>query len=477
MAEHRDVTARLADGMPAVLTVQQYVAACAHLGYRHPDLTVHAAQMRDWYGSEEGMDLEALRHDCDALEAAASAADEAIQVQDRQRAALRGVWQGAGAAASAEFMRGHSDASATVAAALHTAREAMGVLQEKLWDAVDSKVGAVIGIEGGVAPMRAEWSAAAATVTSGSGDRAAASEVVDQAVTPFVDSVVRTDWLAAMRAAMSSVITAYQQATEDVAGARLPDFAIPGDLGPAWTAPAAPPSGDRPDEEPRSVASMPAPAPVVGSAGGVMPAPAPATVPAAWSAPTPTTPSAPAEIPSVPAESALSAMPSLGSAGQPLPGIGGGGGLSGLGQPFADALSGLLGGGGLPDPAPLDVPELDDPADTVDLEDDDADEDEDEDEDADEAPEDDAAEGPVEDPDEEPEEEPGEGLGEDAAGEPSTEPPAEPMPAPTPPPPPPPAEPLPPAADAVGDERTPCEIAADELPQVGESQPSEPGGG
>jgi hypothetical protein len=51
--------------------------------------------------------------------------------------------------------------------------------------------------------------------------------------------------------------------------------------------------------------------------------------------------------------------------------------------------------------------------------------------------------------------------------DPSVEPaePAE-TPPPTPPPPPPPAEPLPPL-----DERTPCAIAADEVPQVGE--PSE----
>ena len=445
MAENRDVASRLVDGMPAVLTVQEYVAACARVGYQHPDLTVHAGQLQDWYRSEDGMDLEALLHDCDALEAAASAADEAIQVQDRQRAELPEVWQGAGAAASAEFLRRHSDASATVAAALHTAREAMAMLREQLWEAVDNKVEAVIEIEGRAATTRTEWSAAAATVTSGVGDRATANELVDQAVKPFVDSTIRTDWLAAMRSAMSSVTTAYQQATEDMVGARLADFAIPGDLGPVWSAPSAPPGG---------VASTASPAPVFGSNGGVTPGPGPvpATVSASWLPPAPT------EMPSAPAEAAPSAMPSLGSAGPALPGLGGGGGLSGLGQLFADALSGLMGGGGgLPDPPPLDVPELDDPADTVELEE------EDPDEDADEKEEDPAVaeEDPEEDPDENPE----------------AEPPAEPMPAPTAPPPPPPAEPLPPVAEAEVDERTPCEIAADELPQVGESLPSEPGGG
>lgn len=474
MAEKRDVTARLADGMPAVLTVQQYVAASAQVGYRHPDLTVHAGQLQDWYRSEDGMDLEALLHDCGVLEAAASAADEAVQVQDRQRAALLDMWQGVGAATSAEFLRRHSDASATVAAALHTAREAMEVLREQLWEAVDDKVGAVIEIEGRAATTRTDWSAAAATVTSGVGDRSTAGELVDHAVKPFVDSVIRTDWLAAMRTAMSSVSTAYQQATGDIAGARLADFAIPGDLGPVWSAPSTLPSGDRPDEEPWSVASMPAPAPapVVGSAGGATaPAvPAPATVPAAWPAP------APADMAPAPVEAAPPAVPSLGSAGPALPGLGGGGGLSGLGQPFADALTGLLGGGGgLPEPAPLDVPELDDPVDTVELEDD-AHEDDGDDEDAgDDAENDpaDADEDPGQDPDENPEGEPEAKPEEGAADE---NPEAAPTP-PPPPPPPPPAEPLPPVADAEVGERTPCEIAADELPQVGESFPSESGGG
>ena len=108
--------------------------------------------------------------------------------------------------------------------------------------------------------------------------------------------------------AMSSVTTAYQQATEDMAGVRLADFAIPGDLGPVWSgSPTTPPSG---------VASTASPAPVFGSNGGVTPGPGPvpATVPASWLPPAPT------EMPFAPAEAAPSAMPSLGSAGPALPG-------------------------------------------------------------------------------------------------------------------------------------------------------------
>ena len=48
-------------------TSQTYVWACHLLGYQNPDLTLHAAQVRDWYGSEDGLDLRALDADCAAL--------------------------------------------------------------------------------------------------------------------------------------------------------------------------------------------------------------------------------------------------------------------------------------------------------------------------------------------------------------------------------------------------------------------------
>ena len=74
MAEPLDVAARLAEGRPAVDNIGDYVWACHLLGYQNPDLTLHAAQVRDWYGSEDGLDLRVLDGDCAALQAAAAAA-------------------------------------------------------------------------------------------------------------------------------------------------------------------------------------------------------------------------------------------------------------------------------------------------------------------------------------------------------------------------------------------------------------------
>ncbi|MCH9728744.1 MAG: hypothetical protein K0U84_03505, partial [Actinomycetia bacterium] len=138
MAEELDVSTRLGEGMPAVENLQRYVWACHQLGYRHPGLTQHAAQVRDRYGSEDGMDLFALQADWRALESAVRASQDALQVQQRQASALSVVWQGAGAEASRDFLRRHDEASRTAVALVSTAMEALGAVRETLWRVVDA---------------------------------------------------------------------------------------------------------------------------------------------------------------------------------------------------------------------------------------------------------------------------------------------------------------------------------------------------
>lgn len=492
MVEKYDVPSRLAEGRPAVENVQHYVWACHVLGYQHPDLTLHVAQIRDWYASEDGMDLAALHTDCLALDAAVGLTQDALAVQDRQLAALAGVWQGDGAEASEGFLRRHGDASRAAAAAIRTAAETFGALRENLWRAVDAKVENVVSVDSSAPGPRADWLAAAAAVTTGTGDRVAAAELVDQAVTPFVDNSVRTEWLAAMRTAMSAVADAYQRAAAEIAAEPRPVFEVPGGLGPTWS----PPPARACDEDTHRTEQTVAPA-LPGLLGGTA-APA-ATAPAAWSAfpagppPIPTAPVAPAEsvVPPVPpAAPLMPAMPSLGGMGSGMPAMGSG--LSGLGQQLADTLGGLLGGGaeGLSEPPDLDPPNVEDPPDLEhppDLaEPDDQSEDDDlpsEDDDlpadadqseaderaGDELAGDEAAadEAPVEDSALAESSEPVEPQPCDAPNDPG-----ETVAAPAPTTAPPSAEPLPPMdpppADPVAAEQTPCAIAADELPQVGD---------
>lgn len=484
MAENHDASARLAEGLPGVTDIERYVSACHALGYQHPDLTAHVAQVRDWYTSEDGMDLIALEADRAALQAVSAAVDEARGRQDAQRATLVAAWQGAGAQATRAFLAAHGTASAEIAAAVWASAQTLGDLTDRLWQAVDGKVATVLAVEGSAQPRRGDWLAAAQTVTTGTGDRAAASELVDQEVKPFVDNAVGGQWLSAMRATARAVQAAYDGANAELASQTIPAFPVPAMLGPAWT-PAADglessaglPSVAAPAEHGAVTAplSVAAPNPSVVSPAGLVPSAAPAF-------PSLIPPGATAAAPVVPPPTDPAAA--QGMAARPPPSLGGGGlpdlasGLSGFGRQLGDLFGGLFGEGELgppesADPADLDdVDGLDDPDEGLDDPDEEPEEPGESDEEAEpageageenpEEPEDPAAGTcPAEPPPTLPVDEPAE--------EPAATPPPEPLATPAEPsamPPEPLAPPPEPPTDPAGG--TPCEIAADELPQVGE---------
>ena len=118
MADRFDVTARLDEGRSAVENTQSYVWACHLLGYQNPDLALHAAQVRDWYNTEDGLDLKVLDGDCAVLQAADDAIEEVSRSQRAQLAALAAAWEGDGAHAVSDFLRRHCDAADSAAAAV-----------------------------------------------------------------------------------------------------------------------------------------------------------------------------------------------------------------------------------------------------------------------------------------------------------------------------------------------------------------------
>lgn len=466
MAESLDVAARLTEGRPAVDNIGEYVWACHLLGYQNPDLTLHAAQVRDWYSSEDGLDLGALEADRAALDAAATATDSARRLQEQQLGALGAAWQGRGGEASREFLLRHGEASAAAVSAVRNAVGALGALRDDLWHAVDEKVGTAVAIEERRGAQRPEWLAATQTVTTGSGDRAVASELIDQQVKPFVDNDIRADWLAAMQKAMTAVGAAFDAATGLLASEPPATFEVSGDLGPSSMPSLR--SGPAPAEVAGSVPAWPNPAPAVGPpAVGPMAAPAPQYPTAAdpYGASMPAAPApAPAPAPATVPASGPPASPTMPPLGESAGGFTGGGlpsaagGLAGLGSQLADAIGGLF---TQPSDALPDPPELMDEA-------------------IDEQPATDEELPPGEEPDGESDaetdevvetEEPGtEPVDACAEEEPVDAPPAEPVATPPPEPlaplPPPPVEDPPPSSQPLGAE-TPCEIAADELPQAG----------
>jgi hypothetical protein len=467
VADRLDVAGRSAQGRVAVEHTQRYVRACRALGYEHPDLTSHPSQIRDWYDTEDGLDLHVLDGDCAQLRAAGAAAAEALEMQHAQLSELEAAWTGPGADSALRFLERHCDAGGLVANELRAAAQRCESLRDNLWYLLDSKAATAIAIDDRTLAQRSAWLAAADTVTTGVGDRATAEGVVHQQITPYVDDDIRNDWLDTMRSTLAGVVTSYDMVTDRMAATSTAHFEFPGDLGPGCQplSPAAtsPPVAAAPVAPAAAYPSLPAdPAPATNPS-------TPATPQLPLAAPTPELGTAPGDI---------AAMPTAG--GDPG-GLGGGlsglGGLGGLASRIVDAMGGLLGSATdqLTDPSTFDDPlgtknPFDQDPSDEDAFDEDADE-EHADQDADDKP--DAKADDTDEPEaaEEPE------LAE-AAG-PVNAPPAD-------PPPPalvqPPVEPPPPAAAPTGGSvpqlngsppippsgSTPCEIAADQLPQAGQ---------
>ena len=450
MADRLDVAERLTEGRRAVERTQRYVRASRVLGYEHPDLTSHPSQILDWYDTEDGLDLRTLDCDCAQLRAAGAAAAEALAMQQAQLAGLAAAWTGPGADSAFRFLERHCDAASMVTHELRAAAQRCESLRDNLWYLLDAKVATAIAIDDRSAAQRSAWLAAADAVTTGVGDRSTAEEIVHQQITPYVDNDIRSDWLDSMRSTLAGVATSYDMVTDRMAATPAAQFECPGDLGPGvdMLSPAA------------------ATAPVV--AAPVAPAAAYSSLPADPAPPTNPLVAAPVQSPLSPAAPALGTAPGEASA---MPTAAGDlGGLGGLASRIVDAMGGLLGPAGdslggssaLDDPLGAKNPFEEDAFDAGHQEN----QDDDDDHDDGDKPDDRA-----DDPDQPEAAQPA-----DAAA------PVNPPPADAQPPTAPPTEEQPPAEPPSGgsvpqvngsvpeppEGSTPCEIAADALPQAGQ---------
>lgn len=405
-----DVDGALARGAPAVEVLTDYVAACRALG--HP--AAEPGALHDAYTAEDGMDLGALDADCAAVAAALGAVDEAARLQDAARVALAGAWQGPGADAAAAVIGQHAQSSAVAEAALRRVADTLGQLRDTLWQLVSGKVAAVQDIEDRA--QREQWWPAARAVATGAGAQDTASEIVDGKVNPFVTVAIGSDWADVMQSTQRSVRDAYHAAAAGIS-ADPPGFGAPV----AATAPAA---------AAPAFAADPAPA-------------------------------------SAPATDPLSAALPAGGLGSGLSGSGlssAGTGLTGIGQQIADLIGGLL--NTAPDESAGDPLDLDEPA-AGDPDEDRADADDETDEPEDEEATDDAAAADGEEATEEEAEPAADAMDGTEPGAAQDDPPAlTQVPEPVAAAPVPPAAPVP--EPVPEPPRTPCEIAADELPQAGD---------
>jgi hypothetical protein len=448
MADRFDVSARLAEGRPAVEHTQTYVDACHQLGYQQADLTAHTSQVWDWYDAEAGLDLRILDDDTGALRAAVNAIEEALWVQRTQVTELAAAWRGSGADTAMRFLQRHCDVAAEVAAHVGAAAEHYAALRDDVWKSVDGKVANAVAIDERRIAERSSWLAACHSVTAGTGDRSTAEAVIRQQVKPYVDNDIRNDWLAAMGSGSASVAASYDEAIHALASTSEVRFDVPGDFGPSWQ-PAF-------EERPEATPTMPLPA----EPAPTVPAAAPAIRPPTSPEPRGFSTGGTDDAASMPAGLAapLGDASGLSTGAGNLGGVGGiAGGIGGVVGSIVDSIGSILGSlaGGLGDGSGSGDSLTGDP---LDLDDADKPEDADTDDTAEPVSVDDAtaAERPV---------------------DPITENPtttsdsvAEPVGQQLDPPPPaaPPDDQPPPAATPQTDGSTPCEIAEDELPQAGQ---------
>jgi len=323
VAERLDVAERLAEGLPAVEHTQRYVRACQALGYENPDLTSRPSQIRDWYDSEVGLDLHMLDADCAQLRAAGVAVLEALRIQRGQVAELAAAWTGPGADSAVAFLQRHCDAGSLVANEVRAAAQRCESLRDNLWYLLDAKISNTLAIDDRTLAQRPAWLAAADAVTTGVGDRQTAEAVIHQQVTPYVHNDIGNEWLDVMRSTKAGVATAYDMVTNRSAAVPSVQFEIPAELvvGRAPFQPAAP--------------SAPAPPAAVAPAAVVPAAVAPAAAIPATAAP-----------PAVPPTAPVGDAAGLATAGDPSgagSGLGGLGGLGGLASRIVDAMGALLG--------------------------------------------------------------------------------------------------------------------------------------
>lgn len=161
-----NVAERLAEGRPAAEHTQSYVRACHLVGYQHPDLTAYPAQIHDWYGSEDGLDLHALDADCAQLRAAASVLMEALRMERSQVAVLAAAWTGSEADAAVHFVQRHCETGNSVVTEVRAAAQRCESLRDNLWQLVDSKVATAIAIDERALAQRPAWLAAAEALTT-----------------------------------------------------------------------------------------------------------------------------------------------------------------------------------------------------------------------------------------------------------------------------------------------------------------------
>ena len=223
------------------------------------------------YRAEDGLRLAALDADAAGLAAAAAAAEGALDIERGAVGVLSGAWQGGTGSAAMDFLHRQSESAAQVVSGLRIAADALRGLRAELARLVDAKIDAAVEIDDRRAGERDVWLIEARAVLGGVADDAALS-VVREEIAPFVAADIAGDWVTAMTSATESVRAAYDGAIRSLNERAATRFEFPAT--PTTGAPAV-----------RAGRNRPAPAPAISPPAAAAPLPAPTAAPAVSSLP------------------------------------------------------------------------------------------------------------------------------------------------------------------------------------------------
>lgn len=193
--------------MNPVETFATYAAACRAVGRGG----ITPERIRDLFGREDGIDLDALRADAGALASAAGTAAGALSDERTAAGILAAGWRGRSASAATDLLERHCATAAETVSALAGAAEVLERLHGRLARLLETRAEAGVRIAERYAANHPRWLASAAAVLNGSADDAAAAQVLGQ-VAPFVENDVAGEWVAAMGSVTDGVAAAYQEA-------------------------------------------------------------------------------------------------------------------------------------------------------------------------------------------------------------------------------------------------------------------------
>ena len=174
-----------------------------------------AERIAELYDAEDGMRPDTLDADAAALAAAAAAAQDALASAHAASGVLAQAWTGRTGGAATDVLRGQCASAAHLIGGLRAAAGTLRTLRSRLEDLVQIKADAAVSIDDRHSAERGRWLAHASAVLAGAPDESAL-DTVRREIAPYVNSDITGQWVPAMLRCSDAVRAAYADAVSSL---------------------------------------------------------------------------------------------------------------------------------------------------------------------------------------------------------------------------------------------------------------------